>query len=300
MIQLSEQLDMAAKSNSRVLILGESGAGKELVAHVLHENSARAGKPFIEMNCAAIPQELIESELFGHEKGSFTGAFERKKGKFELADEGTLFLDEIGDMSLSTQAKVLRVIETQEFQRVGGSKNIKVDVRIISATNKDLAEEVKKGSFREDLLYRLNVIPLHIPPLRERKDDIPELVDYFLEYFAAEYGQKPKKITPDGLKMLEVYDWPGNIRELRNVIERFVIMTPSNTVTPRNIVLGEAVRSDYFTFNTLKEARESFEKDFIIKKLEENNWNISKTAEILDIERSNLHRKIKAYDIKTP
>jgi two-component system nitrogen regulation response regulator NtrX len=252
------------------------------------------------MNCAAIPQELIESELFGHEKGSFTGAFERKKGKFELADEGTLFLDEVGDMSLSTQAKVLRVIETQEFQRVGGSKNIKVDVRIISATNKDLAEEVKKNTFREDLFYRLNVIPIPLPPLRERKEDIPELVDYFLGYFAAEYGQKPKKITPEGLKMLEVYDWPGNIRELRNVIERLVIMIPSHTVTPKNIILGEAARSDYFTFNTLKEARESFEKDFLIKKLEENNWNISKTAEILDIERSNLHRKIKAYDIKTP
>ncbi|MCJ7483599.1 MAG: sigma-54 dependent transcriptional regulator [Thermodesulfovibrionales bacterium] len=300
MKQLGEQIDMAAKSNGRVLILGESGAGKELVAHTLHGSSTRASKPFIEMNCAAIPQELIESELFGHEKGSFTGAFERKKGKFELADEGTLFLDEVGDMSLSTQAKVLRVIETQEFQRVGGSKNIKVDVRIISATNKDLAEEVKKSTFREDLFYRLNVIPIPLPPLRERKEDIPELVDYFLGYFAAEYGQKPKKITPEGLKMLEVYDWPGNIRELRNVIERLVIMIPSNTVTPKNIILGEAARSDYFTFNTLKEARESFEKDFIIKKLEENNWNISKTAEILDIERSNLHRKIKAYDIKTP
>ena len=300
MKQLSEQVDMAAKSNSRVLILGESGAGKELVAHTLHGNSNRAGKSFIEMNCAAIPQELIESELFGHEKGSFTGAFERKKGKFELADEGTLFLDEVGDMSLSTQAKVLRVIETQEFQRVGGSKNIKVDVRIISATNKDLSEEVKKGAFREDLLYRLNVIPISLPPLRERKEDIPELVDYFLGYFAVAYGQKPKKITPDGIKMLEVYDWPGNIRELRNIIERLVIMTPSNVVTARNIILGEATRSDYFTFSTLKEARESFEKDFIIKKLEENNWNISKTAEILDIERSNLHRKIKAYDIKTP
>jgi len=300
MKQLSEQIDMAAKSNGRVLILGESGAGKELVAHTLHGSSTRASKPFIEMNCAAIPQELIESELFGHEKGSFTGAFERKKGKFELADEGTLFLDEVGDMSLSTQAKVLRVIETQEFQRVGGSKNIKVDVRIISATNKDLAEEVKKSTFREDLFYRLNVIPIPLPPLRERKEDIPELVDYFLGYFAAEYGQKPKKITPEGLKMLEVYDWPGNIRELRNVIERLVIMIPSNTVTPKNIILGEAARSDYFTFNTLKEARESFEKDFIIKKLEENSWNISKTAEILDIERSNLHRKIKAYDIKTP
>ena len=300
MQQLREQIDMAAKSNSRVVILGESGSGKELVAHILHENSPRAKKPFIEMNCAAIPQELIESELFGHEKGSFTGAFERKQGKFELADEGTLFLDEIGDMSLTTQSKVLRIIETQEFQRVGGSKNIKVDVRIIAATNKDLREEVKKGNFREDLLFRLNVIPIIVPPLRERKEDIPELVDYFLEYFAAEYGQKPKKITPDGLGMLQAYDWPGNIRELKNVIERFVIMNPSNIITAKNILIGESTRSDYFAFNTLKEARDAFEKDFIAKKLEENNWNISKTSEILDIERSNLHRKIKVYEIKTP
>lgn len=300
MNRLREQIEMAAKGNGRVLILGESGSGKELVAHVLHENTSRAGKPFIEMNCAAIPQELIESELFGHEKGSFTGAFERKKGKFELADEGTLFLDEVGDMSLATQSKVLRVIETQEFQRVGGSKSIKVDVRIISATNKDLTEEVKKGSFREDLFYRLNVIPIEVPPLRERREDIPELVEYFLQYFATEYGQRPRKITPDGLKILVSYDWPGNIRELRNLIERLVIMTPSDTITAKHVLVGETARADYFSLNTLKEARDSFEKDFIAKKLEENNWNISKTAEILEIERSNLHRKIKAYDIKTP
>jgi len=300
MNRLREQIEMAAKGSSRVLILGESGSGKELVAHVLHENSSRAAKPFIEMNCAAIPQELIESELFGHEKGSFTGAFERKKGKFELADEGTLFLDEVGDMSLATQSKVLRVIETQEFQRVGGSKSIKVDVRIISATNKDLTEEVKKGNFREDLFYRLNVIPIEVPPLRERREDIPELVDYFLQYFATEHGQMPRRITPDGLKILVSYDWPGNIRELRNLIERLVIMTPSNTITAKNVLIGERARADYFSLNALKDARESFEKDFITKKLEENNWNISKTAEVLDIERSNLHRKIKAYDIKTP
>ncbi len=300
MKQLREQIDMAAKSNGRVLILGESGCGKEIVAHILHQNSNRTEKPFIEMNCAAIPQELIESELFGHEKGSFTGAFERKKGKFELADEGTLFLDEVGDMSLSTQSKVLRVIETQEFQRVGGSRNIKVDVRIISATNKDLIEEARKGNFREDLLYRLNVIPIMVSTLRERKEDIPALVEHFLESFAAEYGQKPKKVSADAIKILEAYDWPGNIRELRNVIERLVIMTSSNTIAAKNIVVGGTARSDYFAFNTLKEARESFEKDFITKKLEENSWNISKTAEILDVERSNLHRKIKAYDIKTP
>ena len=295
---LREQIKMAAQSNSRVLIMGESGAGKELVARLLHENSKSAGKLFIEVNCAAIPQELIESELFGHEKGSFTGAFESKKGKFELADEGTLFLDEVGDMSLSAQAKVLRVIETQEFQRVGGSKNIKVDVRIISATNKDLKEEVKKGTFREDLLYRLNVIPILVPPLRERKEDIPLLVNYFLDSFAGEYGKKSKKISPEALKMIEAYDWPGNIRELRNVIERLVIMTPSDTITAKNLLIVEQSSQDYLSYKTMKEARDAFEKDFITKRLEENNWNISKTAEILQMERSNLHKKIKAYNIK--
>ncbi len=295
---LREQITMAAQSNSRVLIMGESGSGKELVARLLHENSKSAGKSFIEVNCAAIPQELIESELFGHEKGSFTGAFESKKGKFELADGGTLFLDEVGDMSLSAQAKVLRVIETQEFQRVGGSKNIKVDVRIISATNKDLREEVKKGTFREDLLYRLNVIPIVVPPLRERKEDIPALVEYFLESFALEYGKKPKKIVPEASKMLGDYDWPGNIRELRNMIERLVIMTPSDTITTKDLLIADHSSQDYLSYKTLKEARDAFEKDFITKRLEENNWNISKTAEILQMERSNLHKKIKAYNIK--
>jgi two-component system nitrogen regulation response regulator NtrX len=297
---LKDQIKMAAQSNSRVLILGESGSGKELVAQLLHENSSRTGGPFIEVNCAAIPQELIESELFGHEKGSFTGAFERKKGKFELADNGTLFLDEIGDMSLQTQAKVLRVMETQEFQRVGGSKNIKVDVRIISATNKDLAEEVKRGNFREDLYFRLNVIPIKVPSLRERLDDIPLLVDNFLDLFATEYGQQKKEITEEAVRMLQKYSWPGNIRELKNVLERLVIMTPSKKITAGDMFMPESAGSDYFSFNTLKEARDAFERDFIVKKLDENGWNISRTAEVLDMERSNLHRKIKAYDIKVP
>lgn len=298
--QLKEQITMAAQSNSRVMVLGESGSGKELVAQLLHETSSRSGGPFIEVNCAAIPQELIESELFGHERGSFTGAFERKKGKFELADNGTLFLDEIGDMSLQTQAKVLRVLETQEFQRVGGSKNIKVDVRIISATNKDLAEEVKKGNFREDLYFRLNVIPIKVPSLRERLEDIPELVDNFLDIFATEYGQQKKEITEDAVKMLQKHSWPGNIRELKNVLERLVIMTPSRTITSADMFMPDSPGSDYFSFSTLRDARDAFEKDFIIKKLDENAWNISKTAEVLDMERSNLHRKIKAYDIKVP
>jgi len=298
---LREQMEMAARSNSRVLIFGESGTGKEVAARLLHEKSQRDGKPFVEVNCAAIPQELIESELFGHEKGSFTGAFEKKNGKFELADGGTLFLDEIGDMSLQTQAKVLRVIETQEFQRVGGNKNINVDVRIIAATNKDLREEVKKGNFREDLFFRLNVIPLFIPPLRERKDDIPILVEYFLDSLAAEYGKPPRKILSEALKYLQSYDWPGNVRELKNVIERLVIMTPSNIIDAKNLFIPvEHEGSDYFQYKTLKDARDAFEKDYITKKLEENNWNISRTAEILDMERSNLHRKIKTYEIKVP
>jgi two-component system nitrogen regulation response regulator NtrX len=300
MQQLREQIKMAAMSNSRVLILGESGSGKELVAHLLHENSPRADKPFVEVNCAAIPQELIESELFGHEKGSFTGAFEMKRGKFEQASGGTLFLDEIGDMSLQTQAKVLRVMETQEFQRVGGNRNIKVDVRIISATNKDLAEEVKKENFREDLFFRLNVIPLRVPALRERPEDIPALVAYFLGIFAAESGQHQKDITPEAVGILQKYSWPGNIRELKNVLERLAIMTPSRVITPVDLFMPDATRADYFSLNSLRDARDLFERDFIIRKLEENAWNISKTAELLDIERSNLHRKIKAYDIKIP
>jgi len=295
--QLKRQINILAANTSRVLITGESGTGKELVARLIHFSGPRAGNPFIEVNCAAIPHELIESELFGHEKGSFTGAHERKKGKFELADNGTLFLDEIGDMSLQTQAKVLRVIETQEFQRVGGSKKIRVDVRIIAATNKNLQEEVKKGTFREDLFFRLNVIPLHIPPLRERKDDIPLLVDFFLEEFSREYKKSRKALTEDALKALLNYDWPGNVRELKNIIERLVIMTQADTITEKDISLYDIGKKDYFSYKTLKEAREAFEKDFILLKLKENNWNISKTAEALNIERSNLHRKIKSYGL---
>lgn len=298
---LRSQIDMAAQSSSRVLITGESGSGKEVAARLLHGMGIRAAKPFVEVNCAAIPQELIESELFGHEKGSFTGAFEKKKGKFELANGGTLFLDEIGDMSLQTQAKVLRVIETQEFQRVGGNANIKVEVRIIAATNKNLEEEIKKGNFREDLYFRLNVIPISIPPLKERLEDIPALIDHFMQNISAEYGQAPKEITPETIKTFQEYNWPGNVRELRNIVERFLIMTPSNVINLKDIQLikGKYESMDYFAYRTLKEAREAFERDFITKKLGENNWNISKTAEALDIERSNLHRKIKAYNIQT-
>jgi len=299
-ISLQDKIQKAAISQGRVIIFGESGTGKELVARALHNSSDRKDRSFIEVNCAAIPHELIESELFGHEKGSFTGAFESKKGKFELADEGTLFLDEIGDMSLATQAKLLRVLETQEFQRVGGSKKIKVDVRIIAATNKNLEEEIKKMNFREDLFFRLNVIPIYVPSLRERKDDIPLLVDHFLNIFAQQYGQKIKKISKTTLEALISYDWPGNVRELKNTIERFVIMNPSDVIDIKEIPSFKGGKSDYSSFKTLREAREQFEKDFIIKRLQENNFNVSKTAEELEIERSNLHRKMKSLGIETP
>ncbi len=294
---LRDEISKAASSQGRVLIFGESGTGKELVARALHESSGRKDRDFIEVNCAAIPNELIESELFGHEKGSFTGAFERKKGKFELADKGTLFLDEVGDMAPATQAKLLRVIETQEFQRVGGSKNIKVDVRIIAATNKNLQDEIKKANFREDLYFRLNVIPVNVPPLRERKDDIPLLVEHFLKNFALQYGRKAKKISQATLEALISYDWPGNVRELKNTIERFVIMNSTETIDSKDLPSLSSAEPDYLGYKTLREAREQFEKHFILKKLRENNWNVSKTAEDMEIERSNLHRKIKALGI---
>jgi|WetSurMetagenome_2_1015567.scaffolds.fasta_scaffold00023_49 two-component system, NtrC family, nitrogen regulation response regulator NtrX len=304
MRDLKHQIERAGQSSSRVLILGESGSGKELVARMLHEKSPRSGGPFIEVNCAAIPQELIESELFGHEKGSFTGALERKIGKFELAHEGTLFLDEIGDMTLQTQAKVLRIIETQVFQRVGSGNSIKVDVRIIAATNKDIEEEVRKGSFREDLFFRLNVIPLRVPPLRERKEDIPELVEYFMEIFSEDCGMKSKKLDAEAIKLFMAYNWPGNIRELRNATERLVIMTTSPVINARDIAAlgmltsGFAVKQDdYFSYATLRDARDAFEKDFICRKLKENDWNISRTADAISVERSNLHKKIRSYGI---
>ncbi|GAB4534592.1 MAG: sigma-54 dependent transcriptional regulator [Thermodesulfovibrionia bacterium] len=300
MIELKETIKKIAPSQSRVLIFGESGTGKELVARAIHNESNRRNKNFVEVNCAAIPHELIESELFGHEKGSFTGAFERKKGKFEMAHEGTLFLDEIGDMSLTTQAKVLRVIETQEFQRVGGNKNIKVDVRIVSATNKNLQEEIKNANFREDLYFRLNVIPIYIPPLRERKDDIPLLAEYFLNHFAQQYGQKPKRLTRSAIQALMNYDWPGNVRELKNTIERFVIMNPTEIIDIGSTPLSRNESTNIYEYKTLREARENFERNFILRKLREHNWNVSKTAEEMEIERSNLHRKIKSLGITIP
>lgn len=302
---IRQQIELIAKGDSRVLILGESGTGKELVARAIHSISERSSGAFVEVNCAAIPQELIESELFGHEKGAFTGAIDKKIGKFELADGGTLFLDEIGDMSLLTQAKLLRVIETQKFQRVGGTRDIKVNVRIISATNKDLSEEIKKGNFREDLYYRLNVVPIYLPPLRERKEDIPELINYFMTEFVREKGWKYKALTERAVKILQNHDWPGNVRELKNAVERLMIMIPSDRVDAEDIerlglISKKGSEESYFKYNSLKEARDAFEKDFIIKRLKENNWNMTKTAELIGIERSNLYKKIKSLGIPLP
>lgn len=304
MMRLKELIKTTGPTNSRVLISGENGTGKELVARWIHLYSPRADKPFVEVNCAAIPETLIESELFGHEKGAFTGAIEMKRGKFELADGGTLFLDEIGDMSLATQAKVLRVLQEQRFNRVGGSKTIQVDVRVIGASNKNLPNEIKKGNFREDLYYRINVIPLHIPPLRERKEDIGLLVKSFLVKISEEQGLKEKSITDDAVEVLKRYDWPGNVREIKNIVERLMIMVQGAAIKKEDILLflepnnaANSSASKYLS-STLREARALFEKEYIIQKLKENGWNISKTAEDLKVERSHLHRKIKYLGIE--
>ncbi|WP_305042584.1 sigma-54-dependent transcriptional regulator [Geoalkalibacter sp.] len=304
---LKEQISIAAPTSGWVLITGENGTGKELVARAIHNFSQRRDKPFVEVNCAAIPEDLIESELFGHEKGSFTGATALRKGKFDLAHEGTLFLDEIGDMSLKTQAKVLRILQERKFERVGGSRTIEVDVRVIAATNKNLEEEIEKSNFREDLYYRLNVLPFHVPPLRERKDDIAALAKHFLEYFSRQESRDIKTLSPDALSALKNYPWPGNVRELKNLIERLVIMTPGNEITLANLPAHLVNRQDgssasqrraLIDASNFREAKEEFEKEFILQKLEENDWNISRTAEIIDLERSNLHRKIKSYGIE--
>ena len=302
---LKSQIAVAGSSHSRVLISGENGTGKEVVARLIHAMSPRASKPFVDVNCAAIPESLIESELFGHERGAFTGATAMKRGRFEDADGGTLFLDEIGDMSLATQAKVLRVLQEQCFTRVGGAKTIHVDVRVISASNKQLSDEIRRGTFREDLFYRLNVIPLLVPPLRERREDIPLLVEHFLHDIAAEHGLRPKSITPQALEILSRYHWPGNVRELRNTVERLLIMAPGETITPADVppFLGEAPRPSIPSpaspdaIASLREARTRFERDFITRALHAHEWNVSKTAETLGLERSHLHRKIKLLGI---
>ena len=301
--EIKDIIRRAAKTNARVLITGESGTGKELVAKAIYQLSNRSDKPFLKMNCAAIPDELIESELFGHEKGSFTGAVGRRLGKFELADGGTLFLDEICDMSLSAQAKVLRALQEQQFERVGGNETITVDVRVIAATNVDIPKAIEEGKFREDLYYRLNVIPVHMPRLTERKDDIDVLINYFLIKFTEEHGTGKKIITEDGMDFLKQYPWPGNIRELKNIIERVVIMVSTEEIRAEDIhknmgpVGREQNREMNITGGSLKDTRDAFEKDYIIAALKKNDGNISVTARELDIERTNLHRKIKQYNI---
>jgi two-component system nitrogen regulation response regulator NtrX len=297
---LRQQLTLMAPTDGRVLIFGESGTGKELVAHAIHLMSLRAAEPFVEVNCAAIPEELIESELFGHTKGSFTSAHEDKTGKFQKADGGTLFLDEVGDMSLRTQAKVLRALEEQRFEPVGAHQSVQVDVRVVAATNKNLDEEIERGNFREDLFYRLNVIPFFVPPLRDRREDIPLLADHFLREFTTAYGRKPKELTPEAYRLLSEYHWPGNVRELKNLIERIVILNPQVRVDARHIPLNTLRRQSdrpLDRFGSLQEVREAAEREYILKKLEEAKGNVTRTAELLGLERSNLYRKMKTLGI---
>jgi two-component system nitrogen regulation response regulator NtrX len=313
MQQLRQLIETAGPTNSRVLIGGENGTGKELVARAIHEHSARADRPFVAVNCAAIPETLIESELFGHEKGSFSGATSMKRGQFEQADGGTLFLDEIGDMSLNTQAKVLRALQEQQFTRVGGTRLMKVDVRVLAASNKDLLKEIEKGTFRDDLFYRLNVVPIVVPPLRERREDIPLLIRHFMKMHAEEQGLRMKDVSPEAMETFQQYDWPGNIRELGNLVERLMIMVPGNVIEATQAGLALQVRPAAASsqpavpstspilsqpYDSLRDARNAFEKEYIGRKLREHHWNISRTAEDLKIERSHLHRKIKLLDVE--
>ena len=302
--EIKEQIRIVAPTDAWVLISGENGTGKELVAHAIHGMSRRSQKPMIEVNCAAIPEDLIESELFGHEKGAFTGATAMRKGKFDLANEGTIFLDEIGDMSLKAQSKTLRILQEQKFERVGGSKTIEVDVRVFVATNKDLEEEIEKGVFREDLYFRLNVIPIKVPPLRERMDDLPGLVDEFLKEFSLSTNIKAKEVSKEAIEVLQEYEWPGNVRELKNLMERLMIMLPHMVIEAKDIPPPYNKSPDMkgslesaFGFDLLKEARSRFEKAFIESKLHQFNGNISQTAEAIGVERSNLHKKIKTYGL---
>ncbi len=302
---LRAEIQRAAPTNATVLITGENGTGKELVARMLHQLSRRSQRPMVEVNCAAIPEELIESELFGHEKGAFTGALERRKGKFDSANGGSLFLDEIGDMSLRTQAKILRIIQEQNFERVGGSRPIQVDVRVIAATNKDLQSEIEAGRFRQDLYYRLNVIPIRVPPLRERLQDIPLLVEDFLRQVANESTMGRKEIAPTVYALLQSYPWPGNVRELRNFVERLVIMIPGQIIRPQDLprdfqqhLQPRDTTTDPYHLPLFKEARALFEREYIVRRLEECSWNISLTAQQIGVERSHLHRKMKALGIR--
>jgi two-component system nitrogen regulation response regulator NtrX len=300
---LRQQIAITAPTNGRVLIYGESGTGKELVARSLHAASLRSKGPFVEVNCAAIPEELIESELFGHIKGSFTGASEDKIGKFAKADSGTLFLDEVGDMSLRTQSKVLRVLEEQRFERVGSNQTLHVDVRVLAATNKNLEQEIARGAFRQDLFYRLNVIPFFVPPLRDRKEDIPVLARYFLAEFSAEYGKKTRELSDGAMEILLRYPWPGNVRELRNLVERLVIVCPQARIEPHHLppeLFRGVSESPQQPYSTLHEARSAYEREFILRKLQEHRWNMTQTASALGLERSHLYRKMKSLGIAAP
>jgi two-component system, NtrC family, nitrogen regulation response regulator NtrX len=304
MVKLREQVAMAAPTNGRVLIFGENGTGKELVARNIHQMSRRRTGPFVEVNCAAIPEDLIESELFGHVRGAFTGAVVDRRGKFELAHGGTIFLDEIADMSLKTQAKVLRVLQEQIMEPVGGSNRIKVDARVLAATNKDLTSEIRAGRFREDLYFRLNVVPIFVPPLRDRQEDIALFADHFMAVLAREYGRRPKAFESDAIAALKRYPWPGNVRELRNVIERLMIMVPGDRISSRDLTfLDQAPSSDSQAFPQtfasvpLHDARDQFERDYILRALAAQQGNISRTAEVLGIERSNLYRKMRSFGI---
>src|ERR1041385_3376489 len=299
---LRQQIALMAPTNGRVLVFGESGTGKELVARAIHAQSLRKEAWFVEINCAAIPEDLIESELFGHRKGGFAGANADKEGKFAKANGGTLFLDEVGDMSLKTQSKVLRTLDEGSFTPIGGDEVVTVDVRVIAATNHDLEEEISRGNFREDLFYRLNVIPFYVPPLRERLEDVPLLVRHFLKDFSSQYSRKIKEITDDAIDALMRYAWPGNVRELRNVIERIVIMNPTVTKLDRKhlppLVYREGSRkTNGDGFSTLHQARAAYERDYILKTLDQNHGNVSRTAEVLGLERSHLYRKMKALGI---
>jgi two-component system nitrogen regulation response regulator NtrX len=300
MKDLKQMVARVAPTNSWVLITGENGTGKELVAQNIHYLSSRASRPFVDINCAAIPAELIESELFGYEKGAFTGADKQKKGKFDHAHGGTLFLDEIGEMSLEAQAKILRILQEKKFQRVGGSQTIEVDVRVIAATNRNLDDDIKAGRFREDLFHRLNVIPVHMPSLKERREDIGALVNHFGETFVREGGYGKKILSDQAYEKMQSYNWPGNVRELRNFVERLYILTPGDFVDVHDLKIAglqSDVNSQFNTESSFRKARAEFEKEFLIQKINENGGNISKTAEAIGLERSYLHRKIKAYGL---
>jgi len=292
-----EQASMAARSDARVLLIGESGTGKELLAAHIHNNSPFASGPFVKVNCAAIPTDLLETELFGHEKGSFTGATGMRRGKFELADGGTIFLDEVGDLHGASQAKLLRVLQEGEFHRVGGEQIIKVNVRVISATNRDLSAMVEAEKFREDLYYRLSVVPIRVPALRERPHDIKLLAEYFLEEFCSRNNFKRKSLDESVFAMLESYSWPGNARELRNVIERMAILTPGERLTRDSIPVEVRVQREAGPKSTIQEARESAEREHILRALEETNWNVSGAARVLGMERTNLHKRIRALGL---